>query len=133
MKSLILLALLASDCMAQVPDAPKPQLDRTDWAILTADAGSRTLDVYSTRWMLAHGDREVMLPAFIAHHTPVMAAYSAGAVAIDYLGARLLTRHRHPKLAKVALLADFAQDAPWAIHNLYLPTAPKSSTRRRRQ
>lgn len=127
--------MFAASASAELPDAPmpvvlmrplpaprpiqKPRLDRTDWALLTADAASRALDVYSTRWMVRQGDHEKLLPGFVANHASTMTAYSAGAVAMDYFAARYLVRH-HPRMAKIALLADFAQDAPWAIHNLFL-------------
>lgn len=129
---LIAVGLLAATPMiAQVPDAPKPHLDRTDWVLLAADAGSRALDTYSTHWALtqyemnSHGvkvlaNHEMFLPGFVANHTPVLAGVEAGMVAADFMTARYLVRHHHPRLAKVALMADFAQNAPWAIHNLYL-------------
>lgn len=141
MKTLLVALILsapmfAASASAELPDAPmpvvlmrplpaprpirKPRLDRTDWALLTADAASRALDVYSTRCMLRQGDHEKLLPGFVANHASTMIAYSAGAVAMDYFAARYLVRHRHPRLAKIALMADFAQDAPWAVHNLFL-------------
>lgn len=120
--SSIALLAFALPCAAQViPDAPKPHFDRTDWALLAADAGSRALDTYSTRWALENGNHEKFLPDFISHNTARLAIAEGVMVGVDYLVARQLVRHRHPKLAKVALMVDFAQDAPWAIHNLYLP------------
>jgi hypothetical protein len=117
-------ALIAAT-LATAPQAPKPALDRIDWSLLASDAAVRSLDTYSTRRMLKQGDHELFLPGFVANHTPVLAGVEAGAVAADYLTARYLVRHHHPRLAGVALMADFAQDAPWAIHNLYLKRGKK--------
>lgn len=112
--------------IAPIPDAPKPaptiHLDRTQWALLTIDAGVRGLDVYSTRRMLQGPNHEMFLPDVISHHVPMMIAYSAGTVGMNYLAARELVKHHHPRLAKLVVMVDVGQDAPWAIHNLYLKT-----------
>jgi hypothetical protein len=123
MKPLMLL-LLAVPLAAQVPNAPQPKPDRVEWSLLAADASSRALDVYSTHQMLANGYHELLLPKAIADHTPAMAAYSAGAVALDWWTARRLERHGHRKLARLVTVIDIAQDAPWAVHNLYLKRKP---------
>jgi hypothetical protein len=104
----------------QVPDAPKPKMDKVEWALLAGDAASRTLDVYSTHRMLAQGNHEILLPGFVANHTPVFAAYSAGTLALDWWAARKLERHHRSRLAHIVTMVDIGQDAPWAIHNLYL-------------
>jgi hypothetical protein len=109
--------LLSTAATAQVPS---PRVDRIDWATLMADAGARSLDVYSTRRMLTRGDREKLLPAAIAVHTPAMVAYSAGVVLLDGYIARKLAKYGHRKLARTVILIDGGQDAFWAVHNLYL-------------
>lgn len=112
--------LLAVDAAyGQLPEAPKA-MDRTEKVLLLSDVASRSLDVYSTRQMLNNGYREIVLPRFIADHTPVMAAYSGATVAADWWVARRLEKRGHLKLAHLATMVDIAQDAPWAIHNLYL-------------
>jgi len=103
----------------QLPEAPRP-MDRTEKVLLLSDVASRSLDVYSTRQMLNNGYREIVLPRFIADHTPVMAAYSGATVLADWWLARRLEKRGHLKLAHLATMVDIAQDAPWAIHNLYL-------------
>jgi len=118
----VLLESLFAIALVQKPKpAPAPHIDRIDWALLAADAGVRTLDVYSTRRMLQDGNREKFLPGFVVNHTPVLAATEGGAVALNYLAVRFLEKHHHGKLAKIAVSIDIADDAPWAIHNLYLP------------
>jgi hypothetical protein len=107
--------------------APRPQkeprknLNRIDWYLLASDAGIRTLDFYSTRAALHRGNHEKFLPGFVVNHTASLAAFEGGMVALDYFAARKLIRHHHPRIARIVLLADFVQVAPWAIHNLTLP------------
>ena len=124
MKSIYLFAaiLLSLPMGAEtLPDAPKPQLDRVDWALLASDAGGRALDTYSTRRSLCDGNREKFLPDFIVNHTGRLAAFEGGMVAVDYFVARNLIRRRHRKLARMILLADSIQVWPWAIRNLTMP------------
>lgn len=122
-------ALTIARCQT-LPEAPKPHLDKTEWALLAADAGSRALDCYSTHQMLTRGYRELILPQAIADHAPVMALYSASAVAADSLIARRLSRG-HRRLARIVTMIDLGQDLPWAIHNLYLE--PRQKTLKPRQ
>lgn len=92
---------------------------KEDFALIAADASVRAMDVYSTHWMLANGDREVLLPDVIAQHTPAMAAYSAGVVATDWFLMRRL-ESRHPRLAHAAMLVEIGQDGYFAAHNFFL-------------
>jgi hypothetical protein len=126
MKSIYLFAaiLLALPMAAEtLPDAPKPHLDRVEWAMLASDAGGRALDAYSTRWSLCNGNREKFLPDFIVNHTGRLAVFEGGMVTADYFVARSLIRRRHRKLARIILLADALQVWPWAIRNLTMPKA----------
>jgi hypothetical protein len=113
-------ALLA--IVSALPQAPQPQpkFGKVDWTLIAADASVRALDVYSTHQMLKNGYHEIVLPKFIADHTPAMAAYSTGCVASDYMVARMLIKHHHPKLARIVVAVDASQDAYWAVHNLTL-------------
>ena len=119
MKALLLL-LITSPLFAQIgPPVHKPAVDKAEWALLAADASSRALDVYSTHRALSNGHPEMFLPNAIASHTPAMAAYSAGTVALDWYVAHRLGPH-HRRLAHILTMIDIAQDAPWAINNLFL-------------
>jgi hypothetical protein len=123
-KNVILCALMlcAAPLSGQtLPDAPKPHLDRTEWALLATDAAVRGLDVYSTHRALSTGNKEGVLPRAIANHPPAMALYSGGIVLAQYWIARKLVAHHHRKLAYVVTSADVAITAPSAIHNLFLP------------
>lgn len=110
------------EAACQIPDAPKPHMDRTEMALLGALAGSRALDTYSTRAALSRGQHELTLPGFIVNHDASMAAFSAGSFALDWWVARRLERKGHPKLAHALTIIDIGQDLPWAIHNLTAPT-----------
>jgi len=56
----------------------------------------------------------------VANHAPVLAAYSAGVVALDWWGVRELERRHHARWAHALPVIDIANDLPWAIRNLYL-------------
>ena len=122
---LLVLAVLFGACRMvfseTLPDAPKPQTDKTEWSLLAVDAGVRALDVYSTRLMLANGHREIILPGAIANHTSTMVIYSSGAVAFDWWIARRLERSHRPRLAHIVIILDLGQDGALAIRNLFLP------------
>lgn len=120
MRCLLLFVVFASIASGQVPDAPKPHFDRTEWALLAADAAARGLDVYSTHWAMKAGNTEAMLPGWIVNHPPVMAAYSGGIVLGQYYVARKLFPH-HRKLAHLITAVDVSVTAPFAVHNLSLP------------
>ncbi len=118
--SVLSFAFIGSALTAQEPQ-PKPKPDRVEFALLAADAGVRALDVYSTHQMLQNGNHEMFLPGFVAKNPPVMAVGFAGIVGLNYFAARKLERHGHHQMARIVLMVDIAQDAPWAVHNLYLP------------
>ncbi len=118
MKTLGLFVLLLASVASVQTD--RPRFDRTEWALLSADAAARGLDVYSTHRALSGGNREATLPGWIVNHPPVMAAYSGGIVLGQYYAARKLFP-RHRKLAHLITAADVSITAPFAIRNLYMP------------
>lgn len=123
----ILLLIGASLSPAQESHPINPPVRRIDWALFAANASVRALDTYSTRRVLeSHSGHELELPGFVVNHDATMAAYSAGAVGLNYLVFRYLRRHGHPVLARTAVAIDTASVAPWAIHNLfvYRPAKP---------
>jgi hypothetical protein len=111
----VLLILIAFPAFGQ----ERPKLDKEEFALLAADAGSRALDVYSTHKALSGGSHEMFLPSAIASRPAAMAAVEAGDVAADWWISRRLEKH-HRKLAHVLTMVDSGSDLPWAIHNLYL-------------
>lgn len=117
--ALILSVLAVAVDGQELPAAPKAKPDRLELSLLLADAGSRSLDVYSTHRALDRGGRERMMPALIAQHPGAMGALEAGDLAGQWWVARKLSA-RHPKLAHLAAAIDFTADFPEAIHNLYI-------------
>ena len=113
-------AALGQDVRQELPEAPRPQRDRLELSLLLANAGIRTLDVYSTHRMLVQGNHEILLPQAIAGHAWSMVTYSAGTVTLDWWATRQLERRGHRKLARLVTIIDIGQDAPWAVHNLFL-------------
>ena len=104
----------------ELPETPKPHSDRLEWSLLAADASSRALDCYSTQRMLDRGWHEIILPKAVASHPALMAGYSAATVAADWMVSRRLERGGHRQLARLVTMVDIGQDAPFAIHNLFL-------------
>lgn len=117
---LLLLSAIAASAQP-LPEAPQPRLDRTEWILLGADAATRGLDTYSTWWAESAGNKEGVLPGWIANHPPVMAIYSASIVGAQYYAARKLTEHHHRGLAHLAAALDISVTLPFAVHNLFLP------------
>jgi hypothetical protein len=118
--AVILLAICCKLAHCQLPESPKPHADRLELGLLAADAGIRALDVYSTHQMLANGNRETFLPTAIASRPAAMASLEALDIAGVWFISKRLQAHHHAKLAHLVTMIDFAQDEPWAIHNLTL-------------
>ena len=97
----------------------RPKLDKAEFALLAADAGTRALDVYSTHQMLENGHREMFLPAAIASRPALMGVVETADVAGVWWMAKKLGPH-HRKLEHVLTLMDVGQDLPWAVRNLTL-------------
>ena len=122
MKTLLCIFALSISCMAQdLPNAPKPQLDKVEWSLLAADASVRTIDTITTRQMLERGNQENILPQFVVNHTPILIGVEAGMVGINYLLARELYKHNHQRVARVITGIDVASTGYWGIHNIVLP------------
>jgi hypothetical protein len=116
----MLLLMLSVPCVAQVPDAPKPRIDKIEWSLFAADVGVRTIDTISTSQLKSRGAREVELPDFVAYHIPVLIAFEGGQVALHYFIAKKLIKHNHRKWAYMITLVDIGTDGYGGIHNLFL-------------
>lgn len=108
-----------------LPDRPTHLQPKTHhrlfWALVALDAGIRSVDVYSTHRMLVNGNREILLATAIASRPAAMAAVEGVDVVAVAWGAWKIHR------ARWLPLADACVDAPWAIHNLFLPTKPQGA------
>lgn len=97
-----------------------PPEPRIDWRLLAADAAVRSFDVYTTQGMLKRGGHEYFLPNSIVEHPAAMEAYGLGCVGLDYLGAKILIKHGHPRVAEWLVITDASQDGYWAVQNLFI-------------
>lgn len=122
--SIIVLALMSTAALCQdLPQNPTPQFDRTEKIMLTVNIASRSLDAFSTRYMLTAPckcNHEKFLPDVISKHTISMAAFEGSMIGIDYYTVHYLNQHNHRKLAKIWLITDSVIVTPYAIHNLFL-------------
>jgi hypothetical protein len=119
----LLLGMSTKEAESQVqPAARYPHINWKEAAKsgLLADVAARGLDVYSTRRMLKRGGEEDFLPDSISHHAWAMAGYGAAVVAADWLVARELRKHNHPRLARLVVWGDAAQDGWWAGRNFWV-------------
>lgn len=98
---LLWLPVLAGSAFAQLPDAPRPRLDRIERIELSADTFSRGLDVYSTAWNHEHGGHEFILPDAIANHSGTLAIFDAGAVFMEYRFTAWLNARGHRREARI--------------------------------
>ena len=122
MKLALVLFLASLPIAAQVPEAPKPQVDRVLLGEVAADAAVRALDAYSTLRFedCTCKNRELILPNAIAKNAVPMAMFSAAMVGVNWYAAAKLERHHHQKLARLLLLIDTASTARTVASNLEL-------------
>lgn len=120
--ALLATCVLIQQARCQQPHPPR--MTKTDWVLLTAQAGMRVDDTLVTRKNLNTGGREWILPNFIAGHTRTMATYSEGAVIGDWWLASQLRKHRQPKLATLYLALDLGQDTTETLYS-HLSRPPK--------
>lgn len=115
---LLLLLLAPALCAAQAPrplkHTPLPKLER---GLLAAAFAARMDDAASTRYLLTHGGRELILPRWIAGNTPAMYGFSAGMALLDVWAVRRLWRRRHGRLAAGLAVADAAGAGFAGAHN----------------
>jgi hypothetical protein len=70
------------------------------------------------------GRREQLLPQSFIQHPALMWSYSMGEVGAQYLAALYLTRHGHPRIAKVLTGADVVFDGYSGLHNFTIWNPP---------
>lgn len=94
------------------------KINRVDFGLLLADAGVRTLDVYSTHRALQNpNNREANIPQSWAKNPVIDGIYSGGVVAGEYLAVRYLERHHHSGLAHLIPAVDIVYDGAAVVHN----------------
>jgi hypothetical protein len=130
MKLAIAVLFLTIPGAAQLPDAPKPQLDRTERVFLASESlTSVVLDPWSTKRAVACScNHEMFLPQTMADHPALLTVYGLGKVALSTWAVEKLTEHHHTKLAHAAAAADVISTLPFVIHNFTLPTSVSTPT-----
>ena len=129
LKTAMYILATAGCAAAQTADLPKPHLDKTEWTMLGADLGIRTIDTIQTREGLTNPCKcfhEASNFQFIVKTTPGLAAYDVAVPVFYWFVTRELTRHHHPRWAHVTAGMDIAVDLPDVIENVSsLRGAPK--------
>jgi hypothetical protein len=95
----------------------RPQL--VDDALYASIAGYRTFDYLSTRYALARGAREVMLPQWVVDHRGTFIAFEGLATATEMSGSVWLIRHRHRRLARAMNVFSVGVGVNTVIHNYH--------------
>jgi len=125
----LLILTLCLPAVAQDPTAkPHAFFDRTNLALFSVDALTRTLDAESTRANIENSCRcyvETSVPQSIAASTPKMYGYSLGIAAGIEGMAYLAHRTHHHKIERLLPLFDTLGDGREVLHNYsisgYLP------------
>lgn len=120
---------LASNIHAQaLPDAPTPHVLSADHIVLAYDITARVLDVVSTDQFLGRGGHEVIMPPTIVNHPALDLAMEASVITVEQLGAHILRKHGHPRLARMVAAIDGSCVMATAIHNFEIQRAATISS-----
>ena len=113
------------------PDQPAKLITPFTLSLFSADALLRGIDGYTTVKNLGN-------PCKCIHETNPMAphsasvgqqvAFQAGALAATYGTAWLLNRYHHPKLARIVLMIDVANEARSVVGNYRVDTSANHVT-----
>jgi len=119
----VILMLLLSGIPAfsqQLPDVPKPHLDKIEWSMLAADVAVRSMDTATTRLALTdscHCYRETSNAQWIVESTPRLAVYGVAVPVFYWYITRELTIHHHTKLAHFTAGFDAVYDGVDVVNN----------------
>ncbi|MGA2890338.1 MAG: hypothetical protein ABSE51_20020 [Terracidiphilus sp.] len=102
-----------------------PKLDKSQWALLAADASIHALDAYSTVRAQKGPNHELLLPEAVAKSSPAMYSVASGDVLLEWYIARRLTRAGHRRLARAITSVDIGVDGAFGVHNMTLPITPQ--------
>ena len=127
MKGIAVLLLAGTLGHCQLPDAPKPDLDKKEKVALAVDASFLLVgDPWSTTQALQRHNHELILPDCISHHPEAMVAYGGIKLALDYWAVREFNKHGHRKLALAVPIISSLVVAPAVIHNFTLQDSYKN-------
>lgn len=115
---------IAPNLHAQVlPDAPTPHVLSADHIVLAYDITARILDVVSTDQFLGRGGHEVIMPPTIVNHPALDLAMEASVITVEQLGAHMLRKYGHPRIASMVAAIDGSCVMATAIHNFEIQRA----------
>lgn len=113
------------------PDQPAKLITPFTLTLFSADAVLRTLDGYTTVKNLGNSCACIYETNPMAPHSASVGkqvAFQAGALAATYGTAWLLRHYHHPKLARVVLMLDVANEARSVVGNYKVDTSTKYVT-----
>jgi len=108
------------------PDQPTKLITPLTLSLFSADAVLRSLDGYTTVKNLGNPCKCVHETNPLAPHSASVGkqvAFQAGALAATYGTAWLLNHYHHPKLARVVLMIDVANEARSVVGNYRVDTS----------
>jgi hypothetical protein len=100
--------------------APPAQQERPkllDDALYASIAGYRTFDYLSTRYALARGAREVVLPQWVVGNRGTFIAFEGLATASEVGSSVWLIQHRHRRLARAVNMFSVGLGVNTVVHN----------------
>ena len=102
---------------ATAPSARQEKPGLLDDALYASIAGYRTFDYLSTRYAMARGAREVVLPQWVVSNHGTFIAFEGLATASEVGGSVWLIRHRHRRLARAMNMFSVGVGVNTVIHN----------------
>jgi hypothetical protein len=106
--------------MVRPKPAPPGQQERPqllDDALYASIAGYRAFDYLSTRYAMARGAREVVLPQWVVSNRGTFIAFEGLATVSEVSGSVWLIRHRHRRLARAMNVFSVGVGVNTVIHN----------------
>jgi hypothetical protein len=99
------------------PPAQQERPKLLDDALYASIAGYRTFDYLSTRYALARGAREVVLPQWVVGNRGTFIAFEGLATVSEVSSSVWLIRHRHRRLARTVNMFSVGLGVNTVVHN----------------
>jgi hypothetical protein len=115
---------LAPVILVRPKETPLPQQERPqllDHALYLSIAGYRTFDYLSTRYALANGAQEAILPPWVVDHRETFLAFEGIATATEVESSVWLIHHHHRHLARTMNILSIGAGVDTVLHNYGQP------------
>lgn len=96
------------------------ELPKTDKIFLTGIAAVRAEDVFSTRWSLAHGGHEFLLPRAAADNSAGLTAIEGAGTFLQFEASKWAIRHNMRWLATTSEVVHFGSVGYFANRNWFV-------------